>query len=143
MRLSLPTTKYDGIWEAPLLHGHVTGHLHHPCLIGMRRDARHMDLPTAQVQEKQDVIRHEPPERPDLGGEEVGRHEDVEMRADELLPCRGGLTLGGGWKAMALQDVAYRLGTDGVPEVGQGADDPVIASGAIFLGHAHDQGLQL
>src|SRR5437879_13305587 len=65
------------------------------------------------------------------------------MRADELLPCRGGLALGGRWEAMALQDAAHRLGTDGVPEVREGAHDPVIAPGAILLGHAHDQGLQL
>ena len=44
---------------------------------------------------------------------------------------------------MALEDVAHRLVTDGVAQVGQGADDPVIAPGAILLGHAHDQGLQL
>ena len=31
-----------------------------------------MDLPTVQMDEKQDVIRHEPTQRPDLGGEEVG-----------------------------------------------------------------------
>ena len=76
----------------------------------MRRDARHMDLPTAQMQEKQDVIRHEPTQRPDLGGEEVGRDEDVEMRVDKLLSCRGGLSLGGGWEAMS----AFRM----LPTVG-------------------------
>src|SRR5918911_2357322 len=45
--------------ETPLLHRDVAGHLHHPGLIGMWRDASHMDLPAPQMQEKQDVIRHQ------------------------------------------------------------------------------------
>ena len=44
---------------------------------------------------------------------------------------------------MALQDVAHGLVTDGVAQVGQGADDPIIAPGAILLRHAHHQRLQL
>src|SRR5262252_4873561 len=41
-----------GCQETPLLHGDVAGHLYHPGLIGMWRDASHMDLPTPQMQEK-------------------------------------------------------------------------------------------
>ena len=44
---------------------------------------------------------------------------------------------------MALEDVAHGLVTDGVAEVGQGADDAVVAPGAIFLGHAYHQRLEL
>ena len=44
---------------------------------------------------------------------------------------------------MAPQDIADSLITDRQAEVGQGADDPVIAPGAILLRHTHDQGLQL
>jgi hypothetical protein len=44
---------------------------------------------------------------------------------------------------MALEDVTHRLGTDRQAQVGQGADDPVIAPGAILLSHTHDQSLQL
>src|SRR6266446_4833982 len=44
---------------------------------------------------------------------------------------------------MALEDVADRLSTDGQAEVGQGSYDPVIAPGAILLGHADNQGLQI
>src|SRR5438445_2046096 len=65
------------------------------------------------------------------------------MRADELLPCRGRLALWRRWEAMALEDVAHGLVTDRVPEVGEGADDPVVAPGAILLRHADDQRLQL
>src|SRR6266851_6801016 len=98
--------------KTPLLHRHVTSHLHHPCFIRMRRDASYRDLPTAQMQEKPDIICHEPTPCPNLGGEEVGRHEDVHVRADTLLPRRGRLALRGQREAVALEDVAHGLIAD-------------------------------
>src|SRR6266850_2271372 len=65
------------------------------------------------------------------------------MHADECLPRRRGLALWRWWEAMALQDVADRLVTDGVAQIGQGSHDAVIAPRAILLRHAHHQGLQL
>ena len=44
--------------DAPRLHGHGVRHLDHPRRIGIRRDARNMDLPTAQRQNKYDVVRN-------------------------------------------------------------------------------------
>ena len=44
---------------------------------------------------------------------------------------------------MALEDVAHRLGTDCQAEVGQGADNPIIAPGTVLVGHADHQVLQL
>src|SRR3989475_4849280 len=129
--------------KTPLLHRHVTSHLYHPCFIGMRRDTSHRNLTTAQMQEKQDIIGHEPAQGPDLSGEEVRRHEDVHVRADKLLPRRGRLALRGRRDAMALEDVAHRLRTDRHAQIGEGADDPVIAPGAILLGYAYNQRFEL
>ncbi len=42
---------------------------------------------------------------------------------------------------MTFEDIAHGLVTDGVPEVGEGSDNPVIAPGAILARHAHHQGL--
>src|SRR5262252_10664060 len=95
----------------------------------------HLHFPAAQMEEKQDIIRHEPAQRPDLSGEEVGRHEDVHVCPDELLPGGGGLALWRWRDAMALEDVAHRLVTDRQAKVGQSTDDPVIAPGAILLRH--------
>jgi hypothetical protein len=44
---------------------------------------------------------------------------------------------------MALEDVAHRLSTDCQPQVGQGADDPVIAPGAILPSYADNQRFEL
>src|SRR5437879_328470 len=109
----------------------------------MRRHTSHMDLPTPKVNEKQDVVRYQPAQGPDLGGEEIRRHEDVHMHADELFPRGGRLALWRRWDAVAFEDVAHRLRTDRQAQVGQGADDAVIAPGAILLGYTHDQGLPL
>src|SRR2546421_10535617 len=78
----------------------------------MRRHTSHMDLPTPKVNEKQDVVRYQPAQGPGLGGEEIRRHEDVHMRADELFPRGGRLALWRRWDAVAFEDVAHRLRTD-------------------------------
>ncbi len=44
---------------------------------------------------------------------------------------------------MAFQDIAHGLVTEGISEVGQSANDPVIAPGAIFPRHAHHQRFEL
>src|SRR5262249_10563301 len=87
--------------------------------------------------------RHQPTQRPDLSSEEVSGDQYIQMRTNKLLPRGGRLALWRRRDAMSLQDIAHGLVTDGVPEVGQGADDPVIAPGAVLLGHADDQRLQL
>src|SRR5215510_10350638 len=65
------------------------------------------------------------------------------MGADKLLPRGRGLPLWSRRDAMALEDVAHRLVAYRQAQVGQRADNPVIAPGAILLGYTHDQGLQL
>src|SRR5215510_14415603 len=108
-----------GCQAPPLLHRDVASHLYHPGLIGMGRDASHMDLPTPQMHEKQDIIRYQPAQRPHLGGEEVRRDQDIKMRADELFPRGGRLPLWRRWDAVALEDIAYCLITDRIAQVGQ------------------------
>ena len=44
---------------------------------------------------------------------------------------------------MPLEDVAHGLVTDGVAQVGEGPNDPVIAPGAILPGHAGNQRFEL
>jgi hypothetical protein len=109
----------------------------------MRRHASHMDLPAREMDKKQHVIRHETGLRPDFGSEEVRRHEHIHVRANELLPRGRRFTFWSRWNAMAFQDVPDGLVTDRVSEVRQGANDPIIAPGAILPRHTHDQGLQL
>src|SRR5438093_7433783 len=50
--------------------------------------------------------------------------------------------LQGRGKAMALENVAHRLVTHGVSEIGECPHDAVITPRAILLGHADNQGLE-
>src|SRR6266853_1782192 len=128
-----------GRQATPILHRDVARHLHHPGFIRMWCHPRDLDLSAPQMDEEEDVVRHQPPQRPDLSGEKVRRDQHLHMRADELFPRRGGLALWRRGEAMALQDVAHRLVTEGVPEIGQGADNAIIPPGTILLRHAHHQ----
>jgi len=44
---------------------------------------------------------------------------------------------------MSSQDIADRLRGNLIPQIGQGADNPVIAPVPVLAGHAHDQLLEL
>src|ERR1051326_2243182 len=105
--------------------------------MGMRRHARDVDLSGAPVDKKQHVIRHQPTQRPDVSGEKVGRDQHLHMRADTLCPRGGRLPLWSWRDAMTFENVAHGLGTERVPEVGQGADNAIIPPGTILLGHAY------
>src|SRR5439155_20827468 len=100
-----------------------------------------VDLPAAKRDEKQHVVRHQPAQRPDLGREEVGGHQHLHMRADELLRGGGRPAFWSGRNTMTFEDVAHGLVTDRVPEVGEGADDPIVAPGAMLPGQANDPAL--
>src|SRR6266446_8985970 len=65
------------------------------------------------------------------------------MRADEFFPRRRFLALRSWCNPMAFEDVPHGLVTHGVPEVGQGPHDAIVAPGTILLRHAYHQRLQL
>ena len=96
----------SGREEAPCFHRHVARDLHHPGFMGMRGYACNVDPPTPQVDEKQDVIRHQPAERPYLRGEEVRCDEHVHVRANEGLPGARLFALRGWLDTMALENIA-------------------------------------
>ena len=68
---------------------------------------------------------------------------DLEMAPDELPPGHGLLALGCRREAMAFEDVADRLITDRIAQVGQGTHDAVIAPRAVLAGHPDHQVLDL
>jgi hypothetical protein len=84
------------------------------------------------MDKEEHVIRHQTGGRPDLGSEEVGGDEHVQVRANELRPCSRLLPLRSWKNAVALQDIAYGLVTHGVPQVVQGIRDAVVAPGAVL-----------
>src|SRR4029453_9389074 len=63
------------------------------------------------------------------------------MRPNERVPRRGLPPLGSSRDPMPPEDVPDRLVTEGVPQIGQGAGNPVISPGAILLGQPYDERL--
>ena len=125
--------------KADIGHGHVAGYLNHPLFVRMGCDARNVDASRSQVDEE----RRQPTLSPHLRGEEVRRCEDVCMRADELLPGRGPLSLRSRWYAVAPQNVPHRLVAHLVTEVRQGTGDSVVTPTLIFGCETDDQFLDL
>jgi len=62
----------------------------------MARDARQGYAASLQMQEEQNVVRHQAPPRQHLDGEEIGSGEHVQVPADEFLPSRRLTPLGSG-----------------------------------------------
>jgi hypothetical protein len=64
----------------------------------MRRYPGYLPFPCIEPEKEQDVLRDESTPRPDPGREEVGRHQAVKMRANELFkwPSFAALVLVGG-----------------------------------------------
>ena len=124
--------------EAPSFHRRVSGHLLHPAFIRMGRDAGQFDLAALQVDEEQDLKRHQSAQGEHLDAEEVGSGEHRQVRADEGCPGRSTVALWSWRHTVAPQNVANRLIRDIVAEVGQGADDSIIAPVRIVFGHAYD-----
>jgi hypothetical protein len=107
------------------------------------RHARDRSRATTNMDDTEEGSDHQREPRPHLAGEEVGGHEHVHMDTDELLLGHGGLALRDRGDAVTLEDIAHRLVADAIAQVGHGANDAVIAPGAILAGHPHHQGLQL
>src|SRR6516164_1772966 len=87
----------------------VASHLSHPLLCGMTRDASQAYAPRLQMQEEQNVVRHQAPPRQDLDGEEIGSGEHVQVTAEEFLPSCRLTPLGGRCDVVTAQDMAHRL----------------------------------
>ena len=100
--------------KADIRHGHIPGHLGHPLLVGIWRDAGNMDPPRSQVHEEQNVVGDEPRFRPHLSGEEIRRREHIHVRTDKLLPRRGVLTV---WRRRYT--VAFQITPGGFKRPGE------------------------
>src|SRR5436309_2858304 len=61
------------------------------------------------------------------------------MGSNERRPGGRALTLGCGRYSVASKNVADRLITDLIPQIGQRPHNPVIAPVTVLLGHANDQ----
>ncbi len=96
-------------------------------------------LPTPNLEEKQNVLGHQPTRRPNLGGKEICRDQEVPVGAKTLAPRRRLFSLRCRGEVMPLQDSADRLVAHRIPHILQSPDNAVISPGAILLSELDDQ----
>jgi hypothetical protein len=86
--LRVPITQYVPplIEESPALPGRVACHLLHPSLVWVARDSGQTDAAALQMNEEQDVVRHQTAPSEDLDREEVDLGQYNQMRLNEFLP---------------------------------------------------------
>ena len=115
----------------------------HPSHIVRQRCTRYPCVVTIAMEATQESSDHSRTRHPHCTGEKVRDHEHAHVDMDERSPGHDLLTFRGGRQTMALEHIAHRLVTDCQAQVAQGADDPVIATGAILSGHLHYECLDL
>ncbi len=121
----------------------VARHLSDPRFCGVACDASERDAPGLQMNEEQDVVGGEPTPSQNFDGEEVGSRKHSHVCGDEVFPGRGLAAFGRGWDAVALQHVSDSLVRHVVAEISEGASQPIVPPGAVLLGHADDERLDL
>src|SRR5580700_3117558 len=84
-----------------------------------------------------------PAQREHLRREEVGPRQQRQVGPNEGRPGGRVAALRRRRQSVAVQNIANRLIGDLIPEIGQGAHNPVIAPVAVLARHANDQLLDL
>ena len=141
LRIAIVDEVALSIEEAPVVHGHVPNDLHHPRFVRVRRNTGYAHIATPDLDEEENVVCDQPCRCEDLRSEEVARREDVFVHLDELGPRNGRLSPRRRRDTVALQDVADGLVGDVVPEVSQGADNPIVSPTCFRLGRLENQPL--
>src|SRR5215472_3485368 len=78
------------VQESPALPGRVACHLLHPCSIRVARNPGQTDAAAFQMDEEQNVVRHQPAPSEDLDREEVDPGQNGQMRFHVVFWLRFG-----------------------------------------------------
>jgi hypothetical protein len=97
--------------------------------IGMHSDSGNINPAALQVNKEHDVG-HESSQREDLYSERIGAGQHCKVSPNELCPGRRPLALRRGRYTVTAQNIADRLITDMISQIGQRPDNPVITPGS-------------
>src|SRR5215470_7351806 len=115
----------------------------HPWLVRMGGDACDIHTAALEVNEEQHVVGHQSSKRQNIDREEVGCREKGEVGPNEFRPGGRTFALWRGRYTVAAQHIADRLIGDMISQIGERSDNPIIAPGTIFPGHANNQSLDV
>src|SRR5262245_36998490 len=105
----------------------------------MPGDACQGDTPSFEMQEEQNVVGNQAAPSQHLHREEVGASQHVHVPADELIPRSLLPPFRSRRNSVASQDVAHGLIGNTMAEVGESADDTVVAPSRVLSRHAYDE----
>src|SRR5580704_15974440 len=98
----------------------------------MARNATQTDTSVPYFDKKQYVVGDQTPPGQHFHGEEIRPRKDVHLRPNELFPGRGTTPLRRWRDIVPSQNVPDRLVRDFMAQVGQGADDAIVAPTTVF-----------
>ena len=110
-----------------------------PLSVGKGCDAAEDDSASLQVKKEQDVEGGQAGGRPDFCGEEVGGPKHVLLTPNKLGPRGVTIAFGCRTRAVSLENIADGLIGNAMTQIGQCADDAVIAPPWILAGELEHQ----
>jgi len=100
----------------------------------------YVDASAFQMEKEQYIIGRQSAPGEHLNCEEIAPSQHVHVSSEEILPGRDLASLWSGSDAVSMQHVLHRLIRQGMPQVGECTDDPVISPAGVFPRHPHHQG---
>ena len=104
--------------RAASVNGDVASHLLHPLLCRLGGDPGDLNLSIPQMDEEQNIVGHQSPQREDLHGEKVSSRQHHEVSANEFCPRGRSLALRRRRYATTPQNIADRLIRNLVTQIG-------------------------
>lgn len=98
-----------------------------------------IDAARFQLYEEQHVIGREAAPSKYLHGEKVSGGQNVHMSGNEILPGCVLATLWRRWDPVPPKDVTHRLIGDGMAEIGQRSDDPIVSPTGVLSGEPDNE----
>jgi hypothetical protein len=125
--------------EADLGIGDIARNLCHSSIVGMRRDASNVDRAGGNVDEEEDVVRHQPPDRVYLNAQEVGRCQAFPVGFEKRRPSSMAVSLRSRLDAVFSEDVGDGASANLMTQISQRAADSRVSPGGIVLRHAQNE----
>jgi hypothetical protein len=119
--------------------GDIAGNLSHPAVVGVRCDAGDVNRSGGDVDEEQDVVRDQSPDRVHLDAQEIGRRQAFPVWALRNVDHRVCRSLRGGPDAVFMDDVGDGASAHFMSQIGERAADPCVSPRGIFERHAQNE----
>jgi len=117
----------------------IPRNLPHPGFVRMDRCASEVNAARLQLNDKQQVERHQTTLRPDFNSREVDGREDIPVRFEERLSCGLSVPVRCGLDAVCFQNVSDGLIRDVVAKILDCSGNPIESPAGVLASHPYGQ----